>query len=140
MAMTDQSERPEKPLVDRLGIEVDTNMAILNAPEHYDDLIGGWPIGSSISRELSEPSFEFIHYFATSRSKFEQDALKLKNHLDPHGMLWVSWPKQTSGVATDVNEQLFRDVLLPLGLVDTKVCSIDVTWSALKFVWRKTIV
>lgn len=126
-----------KPLVDKLGIKIDTNLAILNAPDNYDDLIGGWPVGSSISRDLSEPSYEFIHYFTTSRSQFVSDAADLKNHLEKGGMLWVSWPKQGSPLAGDLGEQVLRDTLLPQGLVDTKVCAVDDSWSALKFVWRK---
>lgn len=126
-----------KPLADKLGLKRDTNLALLSVPENYEDMIGGWPVGSSISWDLAEASYEFIHYFTTKRSALVADAQNLADHLERHGMLWVSWPKQASGVATDVTEQTLRDTLLPLGLVDVKVCAVDDTWSGLKFVWRK---
>ena len=127
-----------KSLTDKLGLKIDTNLAIINAPDYYDDLIGGWPVGSSISRSLDEV-FEFIHYFVTSRSQLEADLDPLISHFEKKGMLWVSWPKQASSVSTDVTEQTLRDVLLPTGLVDVKVAAVDETWSALKFVWRKEL-
>lgn len=112
------------------------NISILHAPDNYDQLIDGWPVGSSVSRDVLDETFSFMHYFATKRAKLEADFPSLKEHLDKSGMLWVSWPKMTAGVATDVNENVVRDIGLAGGLVDVKVAAVDETWSGLKFVWR----
>jgi hypothetical protein len=125
-----------KSLSDKLGLKMDTNLAIINAPDYYDDLIGGWPIGSSISRKLDEV-FDFIHYFTDSRGQLETNLPELMSHLEKKGTLWVSWPKQASGESTDMTEQVIRDVVLPHGLVDVKVVAVDDTWSALKLMWRQ---
>jgi Protein of unknown function (DUF3052) len=124
-------------LTDKLGLGPDMNIALIGVPEYYEQHIGSWPLGSSISWELSEPSFDFIHYFTKQSADLARDIVGLVEHLDSRGMLWVSWPKQASGVTTDMTEQTIRDLALPLGVVDTKVCSVDNTWSGLKLVWRK---
>ena len=126
-----------KSLSNKLGLKCDTNLAILNAPDQYDDLIGGWPVGCSISRELNEPNFEFIHYFTNNQADLKHDIGDLAQHLDKRGMLWVSWPKLVRGAIRNMTEQVIRDIALPIGLVDVKVCAVDETWSALKLVWRK---
>ncbi len=124
-----------KPLVDKLGIEVGANVAIINAPEHYDDLIGEWPIGASVSRSLDEV-FSFIHYFTASRVEIAQQFPDLVAHLDKQGMLWISWPKLTSKLESDLDENIIRELGLAAGLVDVKVCAVDDDWSGLKFVYR----
>lgn len=139
MDLRDTAGYSKKSLSDKLGLQRDTNLAIINAPDHYDDLIGGWPVGCSISRELNEPSFEFIHYFANNQADLRADIADLAQHLDKRGMLWVSWSKQASDEHNNMTEQVIRDLAIPVGLVDVKVCAVDDTWSALKLVWRKKI-
>jgi hypothetical protein len=80
-----------------------------------------------------------VHAFATSRAALAAHLRKLRTTLTPNGVIWVSWPKKTSGVATDVTEDTIRAVALPLGFVDIKVCAIDETWSGLKLVIRKEL-
>jgi hypothetical protein len=126
-----------KSLADKLGLKGDDNVCVINALANYDELIGHWPMGASVTREHLNEIFSFIHYFASERAKLVADLSQLAEHLEKTGMLWVSWPKASSGVATDVNENVLREVILPTGLVDVKVAAIDETWSGLKFVWRK---
>jgi hypothetical protein len=127
-----------KSLADKLGIKHDANICLVNAPANYDDLIDEWPVGASVSRDVLDEVFTFIHYFVTDRAQLVIDVPILAEHLDKQGMLWVSWPKGTSGVKSDVNENVLRELILPTGLVDVKVAAIDETWSGLKFVWRKS--
>lgn len=132
----------EKSLSDKLGMKMEDNISILNAPDNYDDLVGGWPVGVSVSRDVLDENFTFIHYFAKSRAKLAADIGGLKEHLDKAGMLWVSWAKKTAlrqaqGVnKTDVEENIVREIGLGAGLVDVKVVAVDEVWSGLKFVWR----
>lgn len=126
----------QKSLADKLGIKAGANISILNAPDNYDDLIGSWPVGVSVSRNALDETFNFMHYFVTEDDQLAKDILKIKEHLDKTGMLWISWPKQTSGVKTDLNENDVRHIGLVAGLVDVKVAAIDEIWSGLKFVYR----
>lgn len=131
----------EKPLADKLGLKIGDNISILHAPDHYDDLIDDWPVGSSVSRNVLDENFSFIHYFATKRAKLESDFPTLKEHLAKTGMLWVSWPKQAAlrqaqGIKSDLDENIIREIGLASGLVDVKVVAVDETWSGIKFVWR----
>ncbi len=84
-----------------------------------------------------EPPINAAHVFVTERVDLEAKLKQLLPLLDPAGMIWVSWPKRTSKVATDITEDTIRDVALPLGLVDVKVCAVDETWSGLKLVIRR---
>jgi hypothetical protein len=124
------------PLVKKLGIKIGDNIALINEPDHYDALIDDWPVGVSISRDLGEPSFDFIHYFCKSAAKLEADLPGLKAHLAKTGKLWVSWPKQAPSAKTDLSDSVVRELGLANRLVDTKVAAIDETWSGLKFVYR----
>lgn len=126
----------QTPLIKKLGIKTGTNMTVINAPMHYDELIGDWPVGTSVSRDLSEPTFEFIHFFTQNRMELAQQFPDLVAHLDKKGMLWVSWPKKTSELPSDLDENLVRELGLAAGVVDVKVAAIDDDWSGLKFVYR----
>ena len=81
----------------------------------------------------------FIHLFASSRSTLKARLESFRFAIDPAGMIWVSWPKKSSGVATDVTEDVVRQIALPLGLVDIKVCAVDEVWSGLKLMIRKEL-
>lgn len=124
-----------KPLVDKLGIKSGANVAIIKAPPNYDELIGEWPVGVSVTRTL-EGEHDFIHYFVRNTSTLAAVFSNLKQQLRKTGMLWISWPKVGGGVVTDLNENEVRRLGLKTGLVDVKVAAIDETWSGLKFVYR----
>jgi hypothetical protein len=89
--------------------------------------------------EAPQPPIEAAHVFVSERSALERKVRELLPLLAPDGFLWVSWPKKGSKVDTDITEDVIRDVVLPLGLVDVKVCAVDATWSGLKLVIRKQL-
>ena len=92
-----------------------------------------------VLNHLSAPvgPIEAAHVFVTERAALEDAVRRLLPLLDPAGFLWVSWPKKASGVETDISEDVIRDVALPTGLVDVKVCAVDATWSGLKLMIRR---
>lgn len=123
-------------LIKKLGIKPGMRVYPRGAPEGYPDLIGEMPEGVVVAGQL-RGTFDFIHAFYDRASALRQDYGKLKACLAKDGMLWISWPKRSSGVATDLTEDVVRAVGLAAGLVDVKVCAVDHTWSGLKFVYRK---
>jgi hypothetical protein len=121
------------PLVQKLGIKPGARLQFLAAPDHLPDLLGPLPEGATAS---TRGKLDFTLLFVTSYAELARNFRKLRDRLESNGMLWVSWPKKTSGVATDLTEGVVRDYGLANGLVDVKVCAIDDTWSGLKFVRR----
>jgi hypothetical protein len=123
------------PLVKKLGIKPDFNIAFANAPTDFVSQLD-LPSGVKIKSISKSQNLDFILLFVKTRavliSAFTQCAEKLQSN----GMLWVSWPKRASGVSTDVNENIVREIGLAAGLVDVKVCAVDEIWSGLKFVYR----
>nr|WP_298815082.1 DUF3052 family protein [uncultured Roseibium sp.] len=87
----------------------------------------------------AEPGLECAHVFITERENLETQLSQLRESLAPDGMIWISWPKKASKVPTTVTEDVIRDICLPIGLVDVKVCAVDATWSGLKLVIRKEL-
>ena len=87
--------------------------------------------------DAPEAPIDSAHIFVTERADLEAKLTHLLPLLDPAGMIWVSWPKKASKVRTDITEDVIRDVCLPMGLVDGKVCAVDTTWSGLKLVVRR---
>ncbi|MFL6728956.1 MAG: hypothetical protein ACJ8D6_07085 [Sphingomicrobium sp.] len=87
--------------------------------------------------DTPDPPIDAAHVFVTERANLEAKLARLLPLLDPAGTIWVSWPKKASKVPTDVTEDVIRDVCLPIGLVDVKVCAVDATWSGLKLVVRR---
>ena len=126
-----------KPLIDKLGLQPGMRVLLLNAPRDYAALLEGDTSGVEFLSSTARNPVDAIHSFFLRRSVLEQALPRLTALLKPGGMLWVSWPKKSSKVPTDITEDLLRAVILPTGLVDTKVCAVDETWSALKFMWRK---
>lgn len=123
------------PLVRKLGITDDTRIVALGQPPNYAKLIAPLPPGAKIvTRMPATPAF--VHLFVTRRADLAKHLTRLRPKLDPGGMMWVSWPKKSSGVTTDVTEDVIRAEALPLGFVDVKVCAVDETWSGLKLVIR----
>jgi len=124
-----------KPLVEKLGIKAGASVAIVNAPKGYDRILGKLP--SRVTRKASAVGpLDFVQFFTTERRELERRFAALARALAPAGMLWISWPKQSSGVATDLTEDVVRTIGLATGLVDVKVCAVDDVWSGLKFVRR----
>jgi hypothetical protein len=124
-----------RSLPDKLGIRPGTRIVALGAPASYRELLAPLPQGASIAARLPSAA-QFIHRFAHSRSELGADFPRLAAALQDDGTLWISWPKKSSGVETDLTENVIRDLGLALGLVDVKVCAVDEVWSGLKFVRR----
>ena len=82
---------------------------------------------------------EFVHLFVTAKAALRTKLTSFRKTIHPAGVIWVSWPKKSSGVPTDITEDTIREVALPLGLVDIKVCAVDEVWSGLKLVIRKEL-
>ena len=125
------------PLVKKLGIRPGQTICPVGAPASYPGSLGRLPTGVIVRRVPKAP-LDVIHFFTTKRAKLEERFSRLAAALTPAGMLWVSWPKKSSGVVSEVSEEVVRRVGLDAGLVDVKVCAVDETWSGLKFVRRLT--
>jgi hypothetical protein len=125
------------PLPRKLGIKPDSRLGLLRAPDSFDATLGALPSGVAVRRRLPhEPTLDVIVAFFTDPAELERHLPALREALDPAGGLWIAWPKGTSGVATDLTENVVRDLALAAGLVDNKVCAIDQTWSGLRLVYR----
>ena len=126
------------PLPKKLGVKEGSRVAWLGSPDHFDELLGELPPGVTVSRRLGK-GLDVLVQFATSRAELRSRLPKLKDAVFPAGAAWVSWPKRSSGVPTDITEDTIREDALPLGLVDVKVAAVDETWSGLKLVVRKEL-
>jgi len=124
------------PLVQKLGIKGGMTIALLGAPDGFDDLLVGLP-DDVVVRRRSQGHLDLAVTFQTERAVLEGRLPTVLKALDRAGSLWVAWPKKASKVPTDITEDTVREVVLPLGLVDVKVCAIDPTWSGLKIMWRR---
>jgi hypothetical protein len=122
-----------KPLAQKLGIRQGDTLAFLNAPDGYESLLGKLPDEATVVRGLNG-ELDFIQLFATDRASLEREIPGLKARLKKDGMIWVSWPKGSSGLQTDLSDDVVREVGLKNGLVDVKVCAVDESWWALRFV------
>lgn len=120
------------PLVQKLGIREGFRIAIIGAPEDFLQLLHDLPSVQFLRDKRSKKNF--IHYFETKKEKLERDILFLKSSIEQDGMIWISWPKKSSGMKTDITEDVIRDIALRNGLVDVKVCAVDEVWSGLKLV------
>lgn len=124
-----------RSLVDKLGIKAGHKLCILNAPSGYDKTLGPLPPGATRLSKLSA-NLDFIHFFTKSKSDLEKALPGMRASLVANGMIWVSWPKGASKVATDLNENIVRELALKNKLVDVKVAAVDDVWSGLKLVIR----
>jgi hypothetical protein len=121
------------PLLKKLGIKPGSRIYISEPPAQYFDWISPMPDAVKVSDKLTDV-FDFIHVFVRDQKTFQVLLSKSKKHLQVNGMIWVSWPKKSSGIGSDLDENKIRDYGLKIGLVDIKVCAVDETWSGLKFV------
>jgi hypothetical protein len=126
------------PLVQKLGIKSGLRIAVVNAPDGFARTLGELPEG--VVLEWRTPSAkrppDGMVWFVSRRSELLRRFAVLRGRMLPAGSLWVCWPKRTSGVETDMTEHAIREVALPSGLVDNKVCAVDATWSGLRLVIR----
>ncbi|HEY1828636.1 MAG TPA: DUF3052 domain-containing protein [Acidimicrobiales bacterium] len=122
----------DTPLLRKLGITDDDIVALIGAPQGVIPLPATVPV-----RTTARGSADVVVAFFAQRSDLERRVRALGRMIFPAGGLWVAWPKRSSGMPTDITDEVVRQVALPLGLVDNKVCAIDDTWSGLRVVWRK---
>jgi hypothetical protein len=122
------------PLAKKLGIKDGFRVFFADAPDDFDRELE-LPADVSIVTTKVRP-LDLVLLFSKSEAKLIKDFPTLARKLRPNGMLWVSWPKKTSGVKTDLNENIVRRIGLDAGLVDVKVCAVNDVWSGLKFVYR----
>jgi hypothetical protein len=124
------------PLARKLGIKDEARVAVLGAPEGFDHELGPLPPGVRLLRRLA-PDLDIVILFVSERRDLERRFPAVAASITPAGGFWVAWPKRASKVPTDLTEDVLREVGLPQGLVDNKVCAVTEVWSGLRFVWRK---
>ena len=123
------------PLVKKLGIKEDFQVALVGAPGGFRSELEGLPARVSFVTSV-QSQLDFIMFFAKTRVELSANFSRLAARLKPVGMLWIAWPKKASGVATDLSDGVVRQIGLDAGLVDVKVCAVNEVWSGLKFVIR----
>ncbi len=123
------------PLPKKLGIKANSVVALLGAPKRFEETLGELPEGVALLREASSQP-DVTLWFTRSRSDLERDIERMSAFAEGGG-LWIAWPKKSSGVESDLSQNIVREVGLAAGLVDFKVCAIDQTWSGLRFTRRK---
>ena len=126
------------PLPKKLGFAPDMSVVLLDAPPNLSELLGDLPSGVKVSRRLTHGA-DIVLIFVEYAADLSRKVLALKSAVAPDGMVWVAWPKRASKMPTDLTEDVIRDIVLPTGMVDVKVCAIDATWSGLKLVIRKAL-
>jgi hypothetical protein len=124
------------PLVKKLGFKPGTRVLVVgDVPKDYKALVSPLPERVSISGS-GKPPYAAVHVFVTKRAELEKRLKDLRTTLESDGYVWISWPKKASKVPTNITEDVIRDVGLPLGFVDIKVCAVNEVWSGLKLVIR----
>jgi hypothetical protein len=121
------------PLAKKLGVVEGTRLVLVGAPP---GVVDGLPPDVTVSQRAQGRADVIVAFFV-QRAPFERRIEGLGRMIFPAGGLWIAWPKRASGLATTMNENVVREVALPMGLVDNKVCAIDETWSGLRLVWRR---
>lgn len=124
------------PLARKLGITDGSRLALLSAPEGFAGELAPLPEGVTVLRRLA-PDLDVAVLFVTERRELERRFPAVAKAVFPAGGFWVAWPKRASKVPTDLTEDVLREVALPRGLVDNKVCAVTDVWSGLRLVWRK---
>lgn len=126
------------PLAKKLGIGDGSVVALISAPPDFDQLLESVP-ETAVFRSTLRGRADVVVFFTKRRADFERRIDAAGRTVFPAGGLWIAWPKRASKVATDMTEDVVREVALPRGLVDNKVCAIDETWSGLRLVWRREL-
>lgn len=128
---------PAAPLAKKLGIAAGARLFLHEAPANYRELLAPLPVGVQTVPRIDAHT-DVIHVFATRRAELGKMLRTALRAMRPDAAIWVSWPKKAAAVPTDITEQVIRELALPTGLVDIKVCAVDETWSGLKLVIRRT--
>src|SRR5215467_4869335 len=124
------------PLARKLGIAENSRVFLSDAPKDYLKLVAPVPKGARVVKAIDDET-DIVHLFAKERARLAALLRSSLAKMRPDAAIWVSWPKKASKVPTDITEDTIREVALPMGLVDVKVCAVDETWSGLKLVVRK---
>lgn len=124
------------PLPTKLGIKEGASVVLVHAPDDAAALIAPLPDGVRLRRRIGANADVVVAFF-TRRGALEREFDRLRSGIHDAGGLWIAWPKRASGVATDITEDVVREIALAAGLVDNKVCAIDATWSGLRVVVRR---
>ncbi len=136
--MADPAGYSRTPLARKLGIGEGDEVALIGAPEWLEDEIGELPDIASLRTDLAdEARYDVIVAFVTGRAELETELPRLRARMAPACGLWIAWPKKAAKVATDLTDNVVREVALSTDLVDNKVCAIDETWSGLRLVIRR---
>ena len=125
------------PLAKKLGIGEDMTVVLVGEPQSYRNLLD-LPKSVTFASSFNK-STDLVHHFTAKKSELARALKSYRATLKPDATVWVSWPKKASKVPTDITDDVVREVALPLGFVDVKVCAIDETWSGLKLVVRKNL-
>src|SRR5215510_5265977 len=123
------------PLVKKLGIKDDSRVALVNAPKDFQATLEDLPDNVKFMKSTTK-SLDLILFFVLAERILAREFTKLAARLTSNGMIWIAWPKKSSGVTTDLMFERVQRIGLDAGLVDVKICAIDDTWSGLKFVYR----
>lgn len=126
------------PLPDKLGIKSGHTVCAIGSPKAYGKIVAPIPDEVTLTSRISNQA-DIIHVFSTSRIELERILQRAVASMQPDAVIWISWPKKSSKVTTDITEDTVRKIALPLGLVDVKVCAVDDVWSGLKLVIRKEL-
>ena len=126
------------PLCKKLGITAGVDVVTLEKPANYEELLGEIPAGVKFSTAITDVT-SLVHVFLTERAVLEKHLRFLRSNLRDSVPVWISWPKKAAKVNTDLTEDIIRELALPLGLVDIKVCAVSEVWSGLKLVVRKEL-
>ena len=126
------------PLWKKLGYKAGVSAYVEGEPSNYISLLAlpADVVVTWLGRAKSD--MHLVHLFTTSASNLKRKLESHRKRIVPGGVIWVSWPKKSSGVKSDISEDTIRDVALPMGLVDVKVCAVDEVWSGLKLMIRRT--
>ncbi len=133
-----QAGYSQTPLAKKLGLKPGLRVCALGAPRAYREIIEPWPDGVELKLR-ADATTDLVHLFVDSRSRLAAETKRLRALLGPNATLWVSWPKKASKMPTDITEDGIREIALPRGWVDVKVCAIDEVWSGLKLVVRREL-
>ena len=125
------------PLAKKLGLKSPLKLLTVNAPKEYASWLGELPEGVKLVT-MAKPPIEAAHLFTAESAFLDATLSRLRKELKQDGFVWVSWPKKSSKVATDITEDTIREIALPLGFVDVKVCAVSEVWSGLKLVIRRS--
>jgi hypothetical protein len=126
------------PLAKKIGLSPGVRVCVLNAPFDYRSVVAPWPEGARLD-EVADRGSDVVHLFVREHAPLARELARLRRSMRDDAVLWVSWPKKAARIETDVSEDVVRELALPLGWVDIKVCAIDAVWSGLKLVVRREL-